>query len=198
MTQELPEPQSIASSGSMPTIEFKQGEKVIERSDLQEIKCLIASNRNRYSKFSEIPNVSDLIGEVQSVKGNQAFVLWSTGESTNLPFSQLEPFDPENLSFSLNSITEFKQGEKVKALKVPGLIGEVQSVTGDYASVLWHSGEISNISVSELERFDPELKTGDRIKITGEITGKAGENLAVIRLDCGQVIQVPWSFVLPQ
>jgi len=92
----------------------------------------------------------------------------------------------------------FKQGEKVKALKVPGLIGEVQSVTGDYASVLWHSGEISNISVSELERFDPELKTGDRIKISGEITGKAGENLAVIRLDCGQVIQVPWSFVLPQ
>lgn len=198
LTQELLEPQSIASSGSMLTIGFKQGEKVIERSDLQEIKCLIASNRNRYSKFSEIPNVSDLIGEVQSVKGNQAFVLWSTGESTNLPFSQLEPFDPENLSFSLNSITEFKQGEKVKALKVPGLIGEVQSVTGDYASVLWHSGEISNISVSELERFDPELKTGDRIKITGEITGKAGENLAVIRLDCGQVIQVPWSFVLPQ
>lgn len=92
----------------------------------------------------------------------------------------------------------FKQGEKVKALKVPGLIGEVQSVTGDYASVLWHSGEISNIFVSELERFDPELKTGDRIKVTGEITGKAGENLAVIRLDCGQVIQVPWSFVLPQ
>lgn len=198
LTRESLDLPSIASSGSMPTIGFKQGEKVIERSDLQEIKCLIASNRNRYSKFSEIPNVSDLIGEVQSVKGNQAFVLWSTGESTNLPFSQLEPFDPENLSFSLNSITEFKQGEKVKALKVPGLIGEVQSVTGDYASVLWHSGEISNISVSELERFDPELKTGDRIKITGEITGKAGENLAVIRLDCGQVIQVPWSFVLPQ
>lgn len=92
----------------------------------------------------------------------------------------------------------FKQGEKVKALKVPGLIGEVQSVTGDYASVLWHSGEITNISVSELERFDPELKTGDRIKITGQITGKAGENLAVIRLDCGQVIEIPWSFVLPQ
>lgn len=111
LTQELPEPQSIASSGSMPTIGFKQ---------------------------------------------------------------------------------------KVKALKVPGLIGEVQSVTGDYASVLWHSGEISNISVNELERFDPELKTGDRIKIAGEIISKVGENLAVIRLDCGQVIQVPWSFVLPQ
>ena len=198
LIQESPEPQSIVSSGSMPTIGFKQGEKVIERSDLQEIKCLIASNRNRYSKFSEIPNVSDLIGEVQSVKGDQAFVLWSTGESTNLPFSELERFDPENLFLSLNSITEFKQGEKVKALKVPGLIGEVQSVTGDQAAVAWHSGEISNISVSELERFDPELKTGDRIKITGEITGKAGENLAVIRLDCGQIIEIPWSFVLPQ
>jgi hypothetical protein len=95
-------------------------------------------------------------------------------------------------------ITEFKQGEKVKARKVPGLIGEVKSVIGEYVSVLWYSGEISNISVSELERSDPELKTGDRIKITGEITGKAGENLAVIRLDCGQVIEIPWSFVLPQ
>ena len=198
LIQELQVVQSIASSGSMPTIGFKQGEKVIELSDLQEIKCLIASNRNRYSKFSEISNVSDLIGEVQSVKGNQAFVLWSTGESTNLPFSQLERFDPENLSFSLNSITEFKQGEKVKARKIPGLIGEVQSVTGDYASVLWHSGEISNIFVSELERFDPELKTGDRIKITGEITGKVGENLVVIRLDCGQVIEISSFFVLPQ
>ena len=108
---------------------------------------------------------------------------------------------PESQSIASSGsmpITEFKQGEKVKALKVPGLIGEVQSVTGDYASVLWHSGETSNIFVSELERFDPELKTGDRIKITGEIISKAGENLAVIRLDCGQVIQVPWSFVLPQ
>lgn len=65
-------------------------------------------------------------------------------------------------------------------------------------SVLWHSGEISNISVSELEQFDPELKTGDRIKVTGEIIGKAGENLAVIRLDCGQIIEISWSFVLPQ
>lgn len=107
--------------------------------------------------------------------------------------------EPQSIASSGSMpITEFKQGEKVKALKVPGLIGEVQSVTGDYASVLWHSGETSNISVSELEQFDPELKTGDRIKITGEITGKAGENLAVIRLDCGQVIQIPWSFVLPQ
>ena len=93
---------------------------------------------------------------------------------------------------------EFKQGEKVKACKIPGLIGEVQSLTGDQASVLWHSGEITSIFVNELERFDPELKTGDRIKIAGEITGKAGENLAVIRLDCGQVIEIPWSFVLPQ
>lgn len=107
--------------------------------------------------------------------------------------------EPQSIASSGSMpITEFKQGEKVKALKVPGLIGEVQSVTGDYASVLWHSGEISNIFVNELERFDPELKTGDRIKVTGEIISKAGENLAVIRLDCGQVIQIPWSFVLPQ
>jgi hypothetical protein len=107
--------------------------------------------------------------------------------------------EPQSIASSGSMpITEFKQGEKVKARKVPGLIGEVQSVIGEYVSVLWYSGEISNISVSELERSDPELKTGDRIKITGEITGKVGENLAVIRLDCGQVIEIPWSFVLPQ
>jgi len=110
-----------------------------------------------------------------------------------------ELLEPQSIASSGSMPTiGFKQGEKVKALKVPGLIGEVQSVTGDYASVLWHSGETSNISVSELEQFDPELKTGDRIKIAGEIISKAGENLAVIRLDCGQVIQIPWSFVLPQ
>lgn len=107
--------------------------------------------------------------------------------------------EPQSIASSGSMPTiGFKQGEKVKARKIPGLIGEVQSVTGDYASVLWHSGEISNISVSELERFAPELKTGDRIKITGEITGKVGENLAAIRLDCGQVIEIPWSFLLPQ
>lgn len=110
-----------------------------------------------------------------------------------------ESLEPQLIASSGSMPTiEFKQGQKVKACKIPGLIGEVQSLTGDQASVLWHSGEITNISVNELERFDPELKTGDRIKITGEITGKAGENLAVIRLDCGQVIEIPWSFVLPQ
>ena len=110
-----------------------------------------------------------------------------------------ESLEPQSIASSGSMPTiEFKQGQKVKACKIPGLIGEVQSLTGDQASVLWHSGEITNISVTELERFDPELKTGDRIKITGEITGKAGENLAVIRLDCGQVIEIPWSFLLPQ
>ena len=110
-----------------------------------------------------------------------------------------ESVEPQLIASSGSMPTiEFKQGEKVKACKIPGLIGEVQSLTGDQASVLWHSGEITSIYVNELERFDPELKTGDRIKIAGEITGKAGENLAVIRLDCGQVIEIPWSFVLPQ
>lgn len=110
-----------------------------------------------------------------------------------------ESLEPQSIASSGSMPTiEFKQGEKVKVPGVPGLIGEVQSVKGDYASVLWHSGEICNISVSELEQFEPELKTGDRIKITGEITGKVGDNLAVIRLDCGQVIEIPWSFVLPQ
>ena len=122
----------------------------------------------------------------------------TVGQDWGIVLTQELP-EPQSIASSGSMpITEFKQGEKVKARKIPGLIGEVQSVTGDYASVLWHSGEISNISVSELEQFDPELKTGDRIKIAGQITGKVGENLAVIRLDCGQVIQVPWSFVLPQ
>lgn len=49
-----------------------------------------------------------------------------------------------------------------------------------------------------LEAAAPELTTGDRIKITGEITGKAGDNLAVIRLDCGQIIEIPLSFLLPE
>jgi len=122
----------------------------------------------------------------------------TVGQDWGIVLTQ-ELLEPQSIASSGSMLTiEFKQGEKVKALKVPGLIGEVQSVTGDYASVLWHSGETSNISVSELEQFDPELKTGDRIKITGEITAKVGDNLAVIRLDCGQVIEIPWSFVLPQ
>lgn len=122
----------------------------------------------------------------------------TVGQDWGIVLTQELP-EPQSIASSGSMPTiGFKQGEKVKARKIPGLIGEVQSVTGDYASVLWHSGETSNISVSELEQFDPELKTGDRIKIAGQITGKAGENLAVIRLDCGQVIQVPWSFVLPQ
>ena len=123
----------------------------------------------------------------------------TVGQDWGIVLIQESP-EPQSIASSGSMpITEFKQGEKVKALKVPGLIGEVQSVTGDYASVLWHSGETSNISISELERFDPELKTGDRIKITGEIiSDKAGENLFVIRLDCGQVIEILSSFVLPQ
>ena len=122
----------------------------------------------------------------------------TVGQDWGIVLTQELP-EPQSIASSGSMPTiEFKQGQKVKACKIPGLIGEVQSLTGDQASVLWHSGEISNISVNELERFDPELKTGDRIKITGEITGKAGENLAVIRLDCGQIIEIPWSFVLPQ
>ena len=122
----------------------------------------------------------------------------TVGQDWGIVLTQELP-EPQSIASSGSMPTiEFKHGEKVKVPGVPGLIGEVQSVTGDYASVLWHSGEISNISVSELEQFEPELKTGDRIKIAGQITGKVGENLAVIRLDCGQVIQVPWSFVLPQ
>lgn len=100
-------------------------------------------------------------------------------------------------SGSMNTLA-FKKGEKVKAKKIPGLIGEVQSITGEMAKVLWHSGEITNISINELEATTPELTTGDRIKITGEITGKAGDNLALIRLDCGQVIEIPLSFLLPE
>lgn len=122
----------------------------------------------------------------------------TVGQDWGIVLTQELP-EPQSIASSGSMPTiGFKQGQKVKACKIPGLIGEVQSVTGDQASVAWHSGEISNISVNELERFDPELKTGDRIKVTGEITGKAGENLAVIRLDCGQVIEIPWSFVLPQ
>lgn len=130
----------------------------------------------------------------------------TVGQDWGIVLTQELP-EPQSIASSGSMPTiEFKQGQKVKACKIPGLIGEVQSLTGDQASVLWHSGEITNISINELERFDPELKTGDRIKITGEIIAfvqgfdfdKAGENLVVIRLDCGQVIEIPWSFVLPQ
>jgi len=100
-------------------------------------------------------------------------------------------------SGSTNTLA-FKKGEKVKAKKIPGLIGQVQSITGEMAKVLWHSGETTDILVTELEATTPELTTGDRIKITGEITGKAGDNLAVIRLDCGQIIEIPLSFLLPE
>lgn len=92
----------------------------------------------------------------------------------------------------------FKKGEKVKAAKIPGLIGEVQSITGEMATVVWHSGETTDILITELEALAPKPVKGDRIKVTGEITGKIGDNLAVIRLDSGLVIEVPFSFLLPQ
>ena len=92
----------------------------------------------------------------------------------------------------------FKKGEKVKASKIPGLIGEVQSMTGEMATVLWHSGETTDILITELEALAPKPVKGDRIKITGEITGQINDNLAVIRLDSGLVIEIPFSFLLPE
>ena len=100
-------------------------------------------------------------------------------------------------SGSTNTLA-FKKGEKVKAKKIPGLIGEVQLIQAELATVLWHSGETTDILVAELEATTPALTTGDRIKITGEIIGKIGDNLAMCRLDSGLVVEIPLSFLLPE
>ena len=125
-------------------------------------------------------------------------LLATVGLDWGIVLTQESPNVQSIESSGLTNTLAFKKGEKVKAKKIPGLIGEVQLITGELATVLWHSGETTDILIAELEATTPELTTGVRIKITGEITGKAGDNLAVIRLDCGQVIQVPLSFLLPE
>lgn len=109
-----------------------------------------------------------------------------TQESQGVPSSE----SSGSTSFS------FKQGDKVKT-SVPGLIGEVLSASGDFASVLWNSGETTNIALRDLEKITSEFQTGDRVKILGEILAIRGEQ-AIVRWDDGLTLRYPLSSLLPQ
>lgn len=99
-------------------------------------------------------------------------------------------------SIASSGSTSFKRGDKVKT-SIPGLIGEVKSIQGDFASVLWNSGETTTIALSNLEKINPELQTGDQVKILGQILSINGDK-AIVGLDNGLTLEIPLSSLLPQ
>jgi hypothetical protein len=120
-----PEPENFPQ---LPNV----GDQVIEKNDLMELKKLILSNRNKYSKLSEIPTFSNLIGKVTKItpseKGYFISVLWQTGESTTLPISELELIDFSHLDPGDQIELAGVQGEIISVRELQRMIDPI--ITG--------------------------------------------------------------------
>ncbi|WP_192845986.1 ParB/RepB/Spo0J family partition protein [Microcystis aeruginosa] len=144
---------------------LKVGDQVIEKNNLMELKNLISSNCNKYSKLSEIPIFSELIGKVTKItpseKGYFISVLWQTGESTTLPISELELVDFSHLDLGDQSLNlkELNVGDQVVSFYSPNLKGEIVDIESDtgLAQVKWESTGTTGVSrLDDLRKPDPE------------------------------------------
>lgn len=126
------------------------GDQVIEKNDLMELKNLISSNCNKYSKLSEIPTFSKLIGKVTKItpseKGYFISVLWQTGESTTLPISELE-------------LVDFSHLDTGDQIELAGVQGEIISVSDKIAVADFDSGKMVEIPCLNLKK----LNVGDQV-----------------------------------
>jgi len=170
-----PEPENL------PQLPFdhslKVGDQVIEKDDLMELKNLISSNRNKYSRLSEIPVCSELIGKVTKITPSEkacfVSVLWQTGESTTLPISELELIDFSHLD----------PGDRIE---LAGVQSEVISVSDKIAVVDFDSGEMVEIPCLNLKR----LNVGDQV-VSSYSPNLKGE-IVDIESDTG-LAQVKWE-----
>jgi hypothetical protein len=165
-----PEPENLPQ---LPNV----GDQVIEKNDLMELKKLILSNRNKYSKLSEIPTFSKLIGKVTKItpseKGYFISVLWQTGESTTLPISELELIDFSHLY----------PGDQIE---LAGVQGEIISVSDNIAVADFDSGEMIEIPCLNLKK----LNVGDQV-VSSYSPNLKGE-IVDIEFDTG-LAQVKWE-----
>ena len=153
-----PEPENLPQ---LPNV----GDQVIEKNDLMELKKLILSNRNKYSKLSEIPTFSKLIGKVTKItpseKGYFISVLWQTGESTTLPISELELVDFSHLDLGDQSLNlkKLNVGDQVVSSYSPNLKGEIVDIESDtgLAQIKWESTGTTGVSrLDDLKKPEPE------------------------------------------
>ena len=177
----MPVRSSEPESENLPQLPFdhslKVGDQVIEKNDLMELKKLILSNRNKYSKLSEIPTFSNLIGKVTKITPSEKAcfisVLWQTGESTTLPISELELIDFSHLD----------PGDQIE---LAGVQGEVISVSDKIAVVDFDSGEMIEIPCLNLKK----LNVGDQV-VSSYSPNLKGE-IVDIESDTG-LAQVKWE-----
>lgn len=165
----MPVRSSEPEPGNLPQLPFDHslnvGDQVIEKNDLMELKNLISSNCDKYSKLSKIPTFSELIGKVTKItpseKGYFISVLWQTGESTTLPISELELVDFSHLDLGDQSLNlkKLNVGDQVVSSYSPNLKGEIVDIESDtgLAQIKWESTGTTGVSrLDDLKKPEPE------------------------------------------